>query len=126
MTKAGTYLPRDCESIITRANNAGILQTTFREVEMPQHSVCSKTAALVAAHKVDGAAKRLHHYLALHGAVRLLELPHGGLVYDFRGQNVAIGNCLTETTDPDDIRQVIFFPDGRLAYSWQYPAARLL
>ena len=126
MTKAGTYKPEDCESIIIRANNAGILQTTFREVEMPQRSVCSKTAAWVNANKVEGAAKRLHHYLALNGAVELLRLPHGGKVFDYQGQNTAIGNCLTDTTDPDDIRALIFFPDGRLSYSWQYPAARLL
>ena len=126
MTKAGTHLPGDCESIITRANNAGILQTTFREVEMPQSSMCSKTAAWVNVNKVEGAAKRLHHYLALNGAVRLLELPHGGVVYSYQNQNVAIGNCLTDTTDPDDIRALIFFPDGRLSYSWQYQAARLI
>lgn len=126
MTEAGTYQPEDCEGIILRANKAGILQTTFREVEQPQPVKCFEIAEWVTANKPHGAAVRLHHYLALKGAVRLLELPHGGIVYSYRDQNVAIGNCLTETTDPDDIRQVIFFGDGRVAYSWQYPAARLL
>jgi hypothetical protein len=126
MTKVGTYKPRDCENIILRANNAGILQTTFREVTMPDPCYSSSIGAWVGSHSVEGAAKRLHHYLALNGAVRLMELPHGGVVYDYKDQNVAIGNCLTDTTNPDDIRQVIFFPDGRVAYDWRYKAARLL
>ena len=126
MTEAGTHKPEDCETLILRANNAGILQTTFREVEQPQPVSCSKTADWVTEHKPHGAAVKLHHYLALHGAVRLLELPHGGVVYDYKDQNVAIGNCLTGTTDPDDIRQIIFFPDGRVAYDWRYKGARLL
>jgi molybdenum cofactor biosynthesis enzyme MoaA len=126
MTNAGTNRPEDCESIIKLAKENGILQTTFREVEMPQPVNCSKTAAWVCVNKPEGAAKRLHHYLALKGAVRLLELPHGGVVYDYKDQNVAIGNCLTGTTDPDDIRQIIFFPDGRVAYDWRYKGARLL
>ncbi len=126
MTKAGTHYPEDCEKIIFRAKNAGILQTTFREVEMPQSVACYKTAAWVTMNKPKGATSRLHHYLALNEAVKLFELPHGGIVYSYKDQNVAIGTCLTETTDPNDIRQLIWFPDGRLAYSWQYPAARLL
>jgi hypothetical protein len=126
MTMAGTHAVGDCETLILRANNAGIDQVTFREVEMPSKSLNSEVAVWVAKNRPEGAAKRLHHYLTLNGAVELLRLPHGGIVYDFRGQNVAIGNCLTETTDPEDIRQLIWFPEGRLAYSWQYPAARLL
>jgi molybdenum cofactor biosynthesis enzyme MoaA len=126
MTKAGTYRPEECEYIINRAKNANILQTTFREVEQPEPVTCTKTADWVTQNKPHGAAVRLHHYLALNGAVRLLELPHGGVVYDFKDQNVAIGNCLTGTTNPDDIRQVIFFPDGRVAYDWRYKGARLL
>ncbi len=126
MTKVGVYEPEDAENIIIRANNAGIDQVTFREVEMPSSSLNSCISDWVTVNKPVGAARRLHHYLALHGAVRLLELPHGGVVYDYLGQNVAIGNCLTDTANPNDIRQVIFFPDGRVAYDWKYPGARLL
>lgn len=126
MTTVGAYRPEDCENIITHANNAGILQTTFREIETPQPCLNTGVSDWIAKHRPYGAAKTLHHYLALNGAVRLLELPHGGVVYDYKDQNVAIGNCLTGTTDPDDIRQVIFFPDGRVAYDWRYKGARLL
>jgi len=126
MTKQGTHEPYHCENIITRANNAGILQTTFREVEMPTPCYDAKIGGWIGENKPEGAAKRLHHYLALNGAVELLRFPHGGIVYSYRDQNVAISTCLTETTNPDDIRQIIFFPDGRVAYSWQHKGARLL
>lgn len=126
MTKAGTHKPEDCETIILRANNAGIFQTTFREVEMPSVSLDSKVAAWVVDYKPTGAANCLRRFLDWNGAVELLQLPHGGRVYDYKDQNVAVSTCLTETTNSDDIRQLIWFPDGRLAYSWQYPAARLM
>ena len=126
MTKVGTYRPEDCERIIDRAANADIDQVTFREVEMPSSSMNAKVSDWVKLHKPNGAAEKLHHYLCMKGATRLLELPHGGVVYDYLGQNVAVSNCLTGTTDPDDIRQVIWFPDGRIAYDWRYKAARLL
>lgn len=60
------------------------------------------------------------------GAVELLRLPYGARVYDYLGQNVAMTNCLTETTDPNQQRQLIYFPTGRLAFSWQHKGATLL
>jgi len=126
MTKRGLFTPDEADTMIAHANNIGILQTTFREVEMPSPCMDRDVGEWVEEYKPYKAAERLHHYLALHGAVELLRLPHGGVVYDYKGQNVAIGNCLTGTTDPDDIRQVIFFPDGRVAYDWRYKGARLL
>jgi molybdenum cofactor biosynthesis enzyme MoaA len=126
MTKVGVWRPEDAENLIFRADNAGILQTTFREVDMPNPCHDAKIGAWVSLQKPEGAAKRLHHYLRMNGAVPLLELPHGGTVYSYHNQNVCISNCLGESTNPDDIRRLIFFPDGRLSYNWQYPAARLL
>jgi len=60
------------------------------------------------------------------GAVELLRLPYGARVYDYLGQNVAMTNCLTETTDPNQQRQLIYFPTGKLAFSWQHKGATLL
>jgi organic radical activating enzyme len=56
----------------------------------------------------------------------LLEMGHGALVYDLHGQNVCLTNCLTETTNTEEIRQLIYFPDGHLRYSWQYEGAIIL
>lgn len=47
---------------------------------------------------------------------RLLDLAHGAAVYDVGGQNVCLADCLTHSADPDDMRQLIYNPDGRLTY----------
>jgi molybdenum cofactor biosynthesis enzyme MoaA len=57
---------------------------------------------------------------------RLMSLPHGAIVYDALGQNVCYTNCLTIDPYSDDLRQIIFFPDGQIRYDWQYDGARLI
>jgi len=59
-------------------------------------------------------------------AILLLELIHGATVYDYKGQNVCLTHALTHTPNPEEIRQLIFFPDGHLRYDWQYKGAILL
>lgn len=56
----------------------------------------------------------------------LLELAHGAKVYDYCGQNISINSCLTHSPNPDEVRQLIFFPDGKLRYSWVYPGAIII
>ncbi len=126
MVKHGVDSVDKAERMINLAQLQGVDQMTFREVERP--GVCSQRAVAkwVDDNRPNGLAKLLHHFLKLKGATELLVLPYGGVVYDWDGQNVAVSNCLTESTDPDDIRQVIFLPNGQVAYSWQHLGARLL
>ncbi len=56
----------------------------------------------------------------------LMTLIHGASIYDVKGQNVCLTDSLTLTARTDDLRQLIFFPDGHLRYDWQYPGAILL
>jgi molybdenum cofactor biosynthesis enzyme MoaA len=56
----------------------------------------------------------------------LMTLIHGAQVYDVGGQNVCLTDSLTLEARSDDLRQLIFFPDGHLRYDWQYPGAILL
>lgn len=67
----------------------------------------------------------LQEYVASIGKA-LMHLPHGATIYDVQGQNVCMTNSLTLSTDPDEIRQLIFFPDGKLLYDWQYSGARVI
>ena len=55
-----------------------------------------------------------------------MKLMHGATVYDVAGQNVCLSNCLTVGKTDEDIRQLIFFPDGKISYDWQHEGARLL
>lgn len=67
----------------------------------------------------------IKHYLADNGAM-LLKLNHGTIVYDLYGQNICLSNCLTVQPEAEEMRNLIFFPDGHLRYNWQYPGAILL
>lgn len=57
---------------------------------------------------------------------KLMTLDHGGIVYDYKGQNVCMTDCLTIKPSTEELRQLIFFPDGHLRYDWQHQGAILL
>lgn len=56
----------------------------------------------------------------------VLHLSHGAIVYDWDGQNVCLTNCLTTNKTDDNMRQIIFMPNGRISYDWKYGGAILL
>lgn len=56
----------------------------------------------------------------------VLKLSHGATVYDFDGQNICLSNCLTTNDTDENMRQIIFYPDGTIGYDWKYKGARLL
>ena len=67
----------------------------------------------------------LMRFLEAHGT-RLMHLAHGACVYDLEGQNICLNNCLTLKPKSEELRNLIFFPDGHLRYYWQYGGAILL
>lgn len=56
---------------------------------------------------------------------KIMNLMHGAEVYDADGVSLCLTNCLTES-DGNELRQIIFYPNGKLTYSWQYQGATLL
>jgi hypothetical protein len=60
-----------------------------------------------------------------HGRL-LMNLVHGCAVYDVSGQNLCMANCLTLDPQEPELRQIIFWPHGRLTYDWRYEGAILL
>jgi len=63
-------------------------------------------------------------YLSSNGT-KLRKLVHGAMIYDWRGQNICLNDCLTIDPTDNSIRQLIFFPDGHVRYDWQHPGATL-
>jgi molybdenum cofactor biosynthesis enzyme MoaA len=55
----------------------------------------------------------------------LLNLAHGAKVFDVNGQNVCLSNCITVDPNSEEMRSIIFFPDGHVRYAWQYSGAVL-
>ena len=127
MLREGISQPEQVEELIDDCKRSGVEQITLREVDRPSDPAAApEIAAYVDREKPVRAAKTLFHYLSMNGANRLPDLPHGGMVFDYRDQNVCISNCLTDTLNPNDIRQIIFFPDGEIAYDWKFKGARIL
>jgi hypothetical protein len=56
----------------------------------------------------------------------LMRLVHGAVIYDVNQQNVCLTDSLTIDQQKEEIRQLIFFPDGRLVYDWVFAGARIL
>jgi molybdenum cofactor biosynthesis enzyme MoaA len=59
-----------------------------------------------------------------HKVVR--HLSYGPPVYDFRGISLSIASCMTETDNPEEVRSLIFQPDGHVYSSWVYKGSILL
>lgn len=128
MIKGGVEDSDTIEGCIQWARGMGVEQLTLRPVEKPlvyQDNPDSKEAYEWVSNNVPTEVDDAFDWVEKHGSI-LLKLPHGAVVYDVYGQNVCITNCLTESENPDTIRQLIYFPDGHLRYSWQYEGAMLL
>lgn len=126
MLRSGIYRPEDLDRCVDLATIYGIEQLTFREVSRPAVSISQEHADCVDREKPNDACRVLFHYLNMNGGHRLPDLAHGAALFNYRGQNVSVNHCLTDTTDPNDIRQIIFFPSGEICYDWKYRGARLL
>lgn len=56
----------------------------------------------------------------------LMTLPHRAFVYELKGQNICITDCVMIHPKTDEIRTLIFFPDGHLRYNWNSGGAILM
>lgn len=58
--------------------------------------------------------------------IPLRPLAHGSMIYEIDRQNICIANCLTTDPNSEDLRQIIFWPSGRITHDWQHEGAILL
>jgi len=107
-------------------------QLTIRPIKRPQHQ---GTTALdvgqfqfVQEHGMaddSTALAEMHQWVQDNGTL-LLTLMHGARVYDLGGQNICVSDCLTVSEVSDDIRTLIYYGNGRIAYDWQHRGGVLL
>lgn len=115
----------EMSKMIDFARSHGVAQLTFRPVTKPDKSESQAIFDWTTAHAVDETLiKATNDWLAANGS-ELLHLAHGATVWDVSGQNVCMTNCLTIQPASDELRQLIFFPDGAVRYAWQYSGARI-
>jgi len=103
-----------------------IPQASFAPVRAPHNTFDDGTREWVKEHELDcDQLWEIKNYLGYNGT-KLMTLIHGGEVYDLEGVSVCLRDCLTLTPNNEELRQLIYFPDGKVYYDWQYKGARLL
>ena len=113
-------------ALIAFAREHRVEQLTVRPVKKPSNNRGEQVYDWTAQHRLRREQlDEIRHFLEQDGAL-LMTLVHGARVYDVDGQNVCLTDSLTIDAESDDLRQLIFFPDGHLRYDWQYPGAILL
>lgn len=118
--------PQELDRMIAFAHDNGVEQLTVRPVNRPDVSANDEVSNWVGENFLTAEKKQALHEHLDHVGKRVDQLPWGGLVYDVNGQNVCITNSLTNRTDdPDLARQLIFFPDNKVSYSWEMEAVPL-
>jgi len=92
------------DHLIESCRMYGVEQLTFREVETSAGGDADVWNHATSQKLIYQEPNWLRNHLIWNKATKLLDLPHGAEVYDYQGQNVCISNCLTSTTDANDIR----------------------
>lgn len=123
MVKGYIDSKEEVDKMIAFAKAHKVEQLTLRPVTKPDESENEAIFRWTSEHHVAEALIPEVNAHLLERGNKLLELAHGATVYDVEGQNVCMTNCLTVEPEADELRQVIFFPDGKLRYAWQYSGA---
>jgi len=116
------------EELIAFAKKNGVEQLTLMPVNAPKESKNEGVANWVAEHKLSTEQlTRIENMLDTDGTP-LMDLAHGARVFDYKGQNVCLSNCLSTVRYRDEsvMRNLIFMPDGHLRYDWQHTGAIIL
>ena len=125
------------------ASDNGVEQLTCTPVTKPDESESQSIYNWTTEHALSPAAfAAIKSYVESQGSL-LLNLAHGARVYNMpvkvvnplpiaggaqemtRGQNLCLANCITVDPNSEEMRSIIFFPDGHLRYAWQYEGAIL-
>lgn len=118
--------PEEAEKMVKQANEWGVEQVSLRPVAAPEESESEKYKTdtvnmMLTPEKVA----KLNEWAEKRGRL-LLSYGHSSRIFDIDGQNVCLTDALTIKPSTDDIRQMIFFPDGHIRFDWQYKGAIIL
>lgn len=117
---------KDLERLVLFAKENKVEELTIRPVNKPEDSIDQEVYDWTKEHQLKKEQlDDMVSYLNDNGKL-LLQSQYGAKVYDINGQNLCLTNSLTSDTNEEEIRQLIFFPDGHLRYDWQYAGAVLL
>lgn len=115
----------ELDNLIEFAKAKGCKQLTYR----PMHAVGNvhnDVTEWISQHSIS--KERLADLQAFveSRGTEVLKLSHGATIYDVDGQNLCWTNAMENKKTEDDMRQIIFFPDGKISYRWDFEGAILL
>ena len=118
--------PKEAAKMVEAAHGWGVEQVSLRPVAAPEESESEKYKTdtvnmMLTAKKIAD----INAWLEKEGRL-LLSYGHNSRIFDMNGQNVCLTDALTIKPGTDDIRQMIFFPDGHIRFDWQYKGAIIL
>ena len=126
MIKGGIDSFMSFKNMVAKSHEWEVEQLSIRKLSYPDVSEDAGVLKWCAMNEVSEAQHvEIEQYLESQGT-KLMTFEWGATVYDLNDQNVAITNALTFNQEKDDLRQLIFFPDGRLRYDWQRKGAILI
>ena len=103
-----------------------IEQLTIRNLEKPTNPRNNKISGWIEKNRLeDKELRKIIKYFEENGEA-LIRFSYGAIVYDLKGQNICLSDCLTMRSDGEELRQLIFFPDGHIRYDWQHEGAILI
>lgn len=126
--QGGVDSPAQLDKLIEWANWLEVEQLTWRPVNKPtlENSEDKDIHNWVVEHGLKPEQVfDIQQYVKEHGKL-LYNLVHGAQVYDLKGRNFCITNCLTNNAEEETIRQLIFYPNGKLYTDWVYSGSVLL
>ena len=117
--------PKQVERVVNFCKEQKIKQLTLRPIARPENTD-NEISKWVANHALDDNEILNIKHRVIERATPVLHLSHGATVYDYEGQNLCLANCLTTNDTDENMRQIIFFPDGTISYDWKFSGAVLL
>ncbi len=109
----------EVQRLIGFAKQEGVFQLSLRSVDRPGKSLDLRVSDYIDKNRLKpDRLKEISDYLETKGS-RCDVLPFGAVVYEIDGQNVCLTTGLSRDVGKEDVRQLIFFPQGWLTTSWE-------
>lgn len=128
MFEGGISLGNDVLKFIRMMASEGVEQVSFCPARGPgpKDTANVHITTWVEEHELSEASVRVIQGDLEHHGTKIMSLIHGASIYDVFGVSVCFRDCLTINPETEDIRQLIFYPSGRLRYDWRYKGAVLM
>jgi len=104
--------------LLDYARECGAIQLSLRTVDCPPNPVDKTVAKNARKYRLtDTQYENIMNHFRKHG-IYCDKLPHGAEIWEINGQNICITDGLSDDAGKDNIRQLVFFPQGILTSSW--------